>query len=116
MRGWEVRVIDFGLAMKQSLLETEASSSAARNRSMTGAEIAGTRHYAAPEQLGELPGVHVGPKSDVYGFAKTCCYALFQNTEPTLREWDKAPRELGKLLSDAWRVRPTTGRLGSPRC
>ena len=85
--------------MKQSLLETEASSSR-RNRSMTGAEIAGTRHYAAPEQLGELPGVRVGPKSDVYGFAKTCCYALFQNTEPTLREWDKAPRELGKLLSD----------------
>ena len=96
---WEVRVIDFGLAMKQSLLETEASSSR-RNRSMTGAEIAGTRHYAAPEQLGELPGVRVGPKSDVYGFAKTCCFALFQNTEPTLREWDKAPRDLGKLLSD----------------
>ena len=96
---WEVRVIDFGLAMKQSLLETEASSSR-RHRSMTGAEIAGTRHYAAPEQLGELPGVRVGPKSDVYGFAKTCCFALFQNTEPTLREWDKAPRELGKLLSD----------------
>ena len=103
---WEVRVIDFGLAMKQSLLETEASSSR-RNRSMTGAEIAGTRHYAAPEQLGELPGVRVGPKSDVYGFAKTCCFALFQNTEPTLREWDKAPRDLGKLLSDCMARSPS---------
>ncbi len=96
---WAVKVIDFGLAMKQSLLETGVSSGRA-SRSMAGADIAGTRHYAAPEQLGELPGVRVGPKADVYGFAKTCCYALFQNTEPTLREWDRAPRELGKLLSD----------------
>ena len=58
---WEVRVIDFGLALKQSLLGSGAGSSSG-NRSMTGADMAGTRHYAAPEQMGELPGV---PRRDV---------------------------------------------------
>ena len=110
-RKWEVKVIDFGLALKQSLLETEVSSGRA-SRSMTGAEIAGTRHYAAPEQLGELPGVRAGPKADVYGFAKTCCYALFQNTEPTLREWDRVPRALGKLLSDCLERSPNDRPAG----
>ncbi len=95
---WEVRVIDFGLALKQSLLETQAGSSR-RDRSMTGAAIAGTRRYAAPEQMGELAGVRVGPRSDIYGFAKTCCYALFQNTEPTLLDYKKVPESLGLLMS-----------------
>ncbi len=94
---WEVRVIDFGLAMKQSLLGQSASGSRA-DRSMTGAMIAGTRHYAAPEQLGELPGVRVGTWSDVYGWAKTCCYALFQNAEPTFLDYKKIPEMLGVLL------------------
>ena len=95
---WEVRVIDFGLALKQSLLESEVSSGR-RSKSMTGSEIAGTRHYAAPEQMGELPGVRVGPKADIYGFAKTCCYALFQNTEPTLIDYKTIPEGLAVLLS-----------------
>jgi hypothetical protein len=93
-----VRVIDFGLALKQSLLEARASSSR-RDRSMTGAAIAGTRHYAAPEQMGELPGVRVGPRADIYSFAKTCCFALFQNTEPTLLDYKKVPESLGLLMS-----------------
>src|SRR5207244_2531676 len=54
--------------------------------------------YAAPEQMGELIGVRVGPWSDVYGWAKTCCYALFQNTEPTYLEYKKIPESLGVLL------------------
>jgi serine/threonine protein kinase len=95
---WEARVIDFGLALKQSLLEAQAGSSR-RERSMTGAAIAGTRRYAAPEQMGELPGVRVGPRADIYGFAKTCCYALFQNTEPTLLDYKKIPESLGLLMS-----------------
>ena len=95
---WEVRVIDFGLCLKQSLLGASASSSR-RDRSMTGAAIAGTRRYAAPEQMGELPGVRVGPQADVYGFAKTCCFALFQNTEPTLLDYKKVPESLGLLMS-----------------
>ncbi len=60
---WEVRVIDFGLALKQSLLGSGAGGSS-RNRSMTGADVAGTRHYAAPEQMGELPG---GARRAVFG-------------------------------------------------
>ncbi|HVS40554.1 MAG TPA: protein kinase [Gemmataceae bacterium] len=94
---WDVRIIDFGLAMKQDLLGAGTSSSGS-HRSMTGAQIAGTRHYAAPEQMGELPGVRVGTWSDVYGWAKTCCYALFQNTEPTFLDYRKLPETLGILL------------------
>jgi tetratricopeptide (TPR) repeat protein len=94
----EVRVIDFGLALKQSLLGASASSSR-RDRSMTGAAIAGTRRYAAPEQMADAPGVRVGPRADIYGFAKTCCFALFQNTEPTLLDYKKVPENLGVLLS-----------------
>jgi serine/threonine protein kinase len=94
---WEVRVIDFGLALKQSLLGAAGSSSGSR-RSMTGADVAGTRHYAAPEQMGELPGARIGTWSDVYGWAKTCCYALFQNTEPTYQDYKKIPEALSNLL------------------
>ncbi len=108
---WEVRVIDFGLALKQSLLGASASSSR-RERSMTGAAIAGTRRYAAPEQMGELPGVRVGPRADIYGFAKTCCFALFQNTEPTLLDYKKVPESLGLLMSRCLARSPTDRPAG----
>jgi serine/threonine protein kinase len=93
---WEVRLIDFGLALKQELLESGASTR--RGRTISGAAIAGTLDYAAPEQMGKLRGVAIGPPADVYGFAKTCCYALFHNTEPTFQDYEKLPRGLAALL------------------
>ncbi len=108
---WEVRVIDFGLALKQSLLGSGTGSSSS-NRSMTGADVAGTRHYAAPEQMGELSGARVGTWSDVYGWAKSCCYALFQNTEPTYLDYKKVPESLGLLLGQCLSRLPTDRPAG----
>ena len=47
------------------------------DRTLAGSSIAGTLEYAAPEQMGKLKGIPVGPYSDVFGFGKTCCFALF---------------------------------------
>src|SRR5262249_37512876 len=51
-----------------------------------------------PEQMGRLPHVTVGPYSDVYGFGKTCCYALFRTTQPLPRHWQGLPPALADLL------------------
>ena len=84
---------------------------------MTGAEIAGTRHYAAPEQLGELPGGWVGKWSDVYGWARTCCYALFQNAEPTFQNYKKIPDVPGGAAGPVPRAATrSTGLPTSRRC
>ena len=50
---------------------------------MIGSSIAGTLDYAAPEQMGRRPEP-VGPYSDVYGWARTCCHALFGTTQPLI--------------------------------
>ena len=50
-RGWEVKVIDFGLSLRRSLVQTSQARAAGQGRSMIGSTIAGTLHYAAPEQL-----------------------------------------------------------------
>src|SRR5262249_4936678 len=76
--GWRVRLIDFGLALKRDMLH----STTAAGRTVIGSSVAGTLDYAAPEQLGRLPGVAPGPYTDVYGLAKTCCYVLFQTVHP----------------------------------
>jgi serine/threonine protein kinase len=90
---WQVKLIDFGLALRPTALQGSASS-----RTLLGSSIAGTLDYAAPEQLGRLEGVAVSPASDVYGFARTCCYALFQTPEPTLRHWQGLRPALADLL------------------
>ena len=65
----EARVIDFGLALKSERLES-AASTLRHDKSITGQSIAGTLGYAAPEQLGRLPGTRVGPQADVFGFGE----------------------------------------------
>jgi uracil-DNA glycosylase family 4 len=92
--GWQVKLIDFGLALRRTGRETMLATSA----TLTGSSIAGTLDYAAPEQMGKLPGVTVGPSSDVYGFGRTCCYALFQTPQPLLRHWRSIPEALAELL------------------
>jgi hypothetical protein len=61
--------------------------------------IAGTIDYASPEQMGRLPGVAVGPHSDVYGFARTCYFALLGTPEPDDVERDTLDQGWRKLLS-----------------
>ena len=80
------------------------------DRTLAGSSIAGTLEYAAPEQMGKLKGVAVGTYSDVYGFGRTCCFALFGTPQPTFQHWQKLPRGLadllGRCLSEQPRERP----------
>ena len=48
--------------------------------------------------MGRLPGVKVGPPSDIYGFGKTCCYALFKTPQPLRKHWREVPEPLADLL------------------
>jgi hypothetical protein len=96
--GWKVKIIDFGLAMPQKVVETSQKGSTVRQKeTMIGSSIAGTLDYGAPEQMGRRKEP-VGPYSDVYGWAKTCCYALFQTTQPLLKHWKSVPEPLAGLL------------------
>jgi serine/threonine protein kinase/TM2 domain-containing membrane protein YozV len=104
--GFEVRLIDFGLAMKHERLES-AGSSMRNTRTVMGASIAGTIGYAAPEQMGKLPGVRVGPPADIYGFGKTLAYVLFATTEPTILHYRQVPESFALLLGRC--MAPTPG-------
>jgi DNA polymerase len=42
----------------------------------------------------------------VYGFARTCCYALFQTPQPLLRHWRMLPDILAELLESCLEERP----------
>ncbi len=95
--GWQVKVIDFGLAFKHRAIEGAASTARSRG-TLVGSSIAGTLDYAAPEQMGRSPGVAVGPYSDVYGWAKTCCFGLFKTTQPLPKHWQSIPPALARLL------------------
>jgi serine/threonine protein kinase/tetratricopeptide (TPR) repeat protein len=108
---WDVKVIDFGLALKQSVL-ISAGTTTRQGQTIAGASIAGTIDYAAPEQMGKLPGVAIGPTADIFGFGKTSCYALFQTPAPTRSHWQKIPDSLGQLLEDCLQENPKN-RLGS---
>jgi serine/threonine protein kinase len=95
---WQVRVIDFGLAMRQSVLSSASTSRALQGRTLAGASIAGTIDFAAPEQMGKLPDVPVGPPADVYGFGKTCYFMLLKTPEPDDDEKASLPERLRRLL------------------
>ncbi len=99
---WEVKLIDFGLALRRTARETTVAST----NTLIGSSIAGTLDYAAPEQMGKLVGVSVSPASDVYGFARTCCYALFQTPQPLPRHWRSVPDQLAELLETCLEERP----------
>jgi serine/threonine protein kinase len=102
---WQAKLIDFGLALRGTTLQSTARSQA--DRTLAGNSIAGTLDYAAPEQMGKLPGVPVAPYSDVYGFGKTCCYALFKTPQPTFQHWQKLPAPLAELLGRCLHETPT---------
>jgi uracil-DNA glycosylase family 4 len=107
---WEAKLIDFGLALRRTTTDTLHATHA----TLVGSSIAGTLDYAAPEQMGKLPGVSVGPAADVYGFARTCCYALFQTPQPLLRHWRSIPDGLAELLESCLEERPERRPQGFP--
>lgn len=94
---WRVKVIDFGLALKQSVLHSTVATMAG-GRTVIGSSIAGTIDYAAPEQLGKWPEVAPGPYTDIYGLGKTSCYALFRTVQPLRKHWKEVPEGLADLL------------------
>lgn len=93
---WEVRLIDFGLAIRPALVCPGGVQPKSLSRRQLA--IAGTREYAAPEQMGRLPGVAVGPYSDVYGFGRTCYFALLNTPEPGDDEKGRLPGGWRELL------------------
>jgi WD40 repeat protein len=97
---WQVKLIDFGLSLRSEALHDTGREPSTDDRPAAGGEVAGTLDYAAPEQMGRLPGVAAGPFSDVYGLAKTCCYALFRTTQPLPKHWEAIPAPLRKLLGE----------------
>jgi uracil-DNA glycosylase family 4 len=100
--GWQTKLIDFGLALRRTGTDTMRAT----HQTLVGSSIAGTLDYAAPEQMGKLPGTSVGPPADVYGFARTCCFALFQTPQPLLRHWRSIPDALAELLESCLEERP----------
>jgi serine/threonine protein kinase len=102
--GFRVKIIDFGLALKQKLIARGGSTdkrdknlARSSQKSVIGNSIAGTLDYAAPEQMGRR-NEHAGAYSDIYGFAKTCCYSLFQTPQPLPKHWKSVPPPLADLL------------------
>jgi formylglycine-generating enzyme required for sulfatase activity/tRNA A-37 threonylcarbamoyl transferase component Bud32 len=97
-RGWEVKVIDFGLSLRRSLVQTAQARAASDGRSMFGSSVAGTLHYAAPEQLDPGRSKEVGPHSDVFGFGRTCYFALFGEPYPDQEDLDSLPQPWREFL------------------
>ena len=95
---WKVKLIDFGLALRQESVRNTVNNLRSHGDTLIGSSIAGTMDYAAPEQMGKLSGVAVGPYSDVYGFGKTCYFALCGTPEPDEEEKEKLPSSWRKLL------------------
>ncbi len=91
-QGWEIKVIDFGLSLRRSLIQTSQTRAASLNRSMVGSAVAGTLNYAAPEQLDPGQSGEIGPHSDVYGFGRSCYFALFCEPHPDQEDLDTLPQ------------------------
>ena len=97
---WEVRLIDFGLSLRRSLVQSSLARGGPHGRSMVGSAVAGTLHYAAPEQLDPSLSRLVGPRSDVFGFGRTCLFALFGVTRPRAKLIRALPDPWPDLLDD----------------
>ena len=99
--GWDIRVIDFGLAVKLGSAARASVNIPSDRRSTQDRSFAGTLRYAAPEQMGNLPGVLPGRYTDVFAFGRTCIESLFGTTNPQEGHWRKLPdaiREPVRLL------------------
>jgi hypothetical protein len=89
--------------MKAELMN---ASTTRRAKTTIGRSIEGTIDYAPPEQMGRLPGVPVTAASDVFGWGKTVCFALFGTASPTFRHWQSLPDKLADLLSECVEEQP----------
>jgi len=91
---WDIRVIDFGLAAPHDLVYHASLNLAAKRSTVRDRSLTRSLEFASPEQRGKLPGVAVGPYSDVYAFGKTCLWLLFQTTLPQSHHWATIPEQV----------------------
>ena len=84
-------MIDFGLAVRTKVATNASLQLSASIGTVRDASFTGTLDYASPEQKGKLPGVKVGPRSDIYSLGKTCLYTLFDTLEVKSKHWAKLP-------------------------
>jgi tetratricopeptide (TPR) repeat protein/serine/threonine protein kinase len=103
---WRVKVIDFGLSLRNEIIEEALARSEVVG--LLGASAADATLYAAPEQRGRVPGERSGETSDVYSFGKLCFFMLFGTTEPAAEQSSPLPQELAELL--AWCTRKEPGQ------
>jgi serine/threonine protein kinase len=104
--GVRIKLIDFGLALHGTALPGTRAWAASGNTRIPSS-IAGSLDYAAPEQIGRLEGASVGPYSDVYGWAKTCCWALCKTAQPLPHHFRRLPHALADLLEDCIAEEPS---------
>ena len=104
--GWRVKLVNFGLSLKRSVIRDVLDRPDVRSRLILGACVTGTLECAAPEQLGRLDGVPVGPAADVYAFGRICYAALLRTTEPDDQEKEGIDLAWRKLLGQctAWNI------------
>jgi hypothetical protein len=82
--GWQIKLIDFGLAARR---ENTRGVSERYRATLLGDSPLGKLDYGAPEQM--IPNGKVGRFTDVFGFGKTLCFALFGRPNPTLNDWER---------------------------
>jgi serine/threonine protein kinase len=108
-RGFELKIIDFGLAMRgKALGEQQLSlrSKAESDKSIVEKDIAGTLLYAPPEQMGELPDP-VGTYSDVYSFGMTLKAIFFGDPRASEDELiDYPDQDLVRLIGSCKKADP----------
>ena len=113
--GLRIKLIDFGLAMRQRAVHSTITNASALSNTIRGQSIAGTLDYASPEQMGKLPGEAVSRRSDVYGFGRTLCFALFGTPNPTFSHWLKLPDEqFRELINECINESPKNRPDGFP--
>src|SRR5262249_11735905 len=91
--GWQVKVVNAGLAWRPDALRTSLFLPTVRGHS-----LAGSRACASPEVLGEAQGAGPGLRSDIFSFAKTCSFALLGTTQPQPHQWGGVPRGILNLM------------------
>lgn len=95
----QLKVIDFGLARAGHNLRDEAiNKQTLTQKSQMARDIFGTRHYASPEQRGELPGVEPSFASDIYSYGLTLYCLLTGKTPSRLNSKELPEGVLGDII------------------